>query len=806
MHFRRSIHTSRCVRGLRSTGLALAGAAAAVLFATAAAADAELLPTPRDLEPNVRFWTRVYTEVDGHGGLIHDSEHLDVVYEVIQLPAGASHRSREQRVEQAKRRYRDLLRKLAAGPREGLDGEAARVLALWPPGTSSAELRAASSRLRFQLGQADKFRAGLIRSGRWSDHIEQVMAEHGVPTALVALPHVESSYNPRAYSRVGAAGIWQFTRSTGVRYMRIDTTVDERMDPWKATVAAARLLRDNHRRIGSWPLAITGYNHGVAGMARAVRVLGTDDMGEISRRYKSRSFGFASRNFYAEFLAAWSIHQDPERHFGPIQPEAPLAYDLLETDAYYSAATLSAAIGMDTATLREHNLALLPSVWNGAKLVPQGYAIRIPRHALEVPVETVLASIPKAQRVTQQKRDRYHTVRRGEALSAIARRYGVGTRELVALNNLRSANHIRAGQVLRLPSDGSEAIVVAMAEPPADGVYHVRRGDNLTIIAARFGISQDDLLTWNRLRNRNQLTIGQRLRVAAPVTVVASATTATATDASIVTPSAEPAAKPAVREVAAAEPAAPEPAPAPAIASFAPTVEPEADTAEEADAEALAELEEADEAVAIAAVAESTSTAAPVLPELPAMAPAPESAGVENLPVDAEVVAVRPSTEPALPDPSNYAVTADGRITVQAEETLGHYAEWLEVSATRLRRLNGMRPTSQLVIGRQKKLDFSAVTPEAFVQRRLDYHRSLQEEFFAAWTVTGATTHVIRRGDSLWYLANEKYQVPLWLLRQYNPDIDFGAMPAGTSLVVPLLTSRDEADPAPAASDAEADL
>jgi membrane-bound lytic murein transglycosylase D len=783
------------MRRVRSIGLALAGAGAAVL--AAAAAGAELLPTPRDLEPNVRFWTRVYTEVDGHGGLIHDSEHLDVVYEIIELPPGASHRSREQRVEQAKRRYRDMLRKLAAGPRESLDGEAARVLALWPPGISSAELRAASSRLRFQLGQADKFRAGLIRSGRWRDYIEQVLAEHGVPSALVALPHVESSYNPRAYSRVGAAGIWQFTRSTGRRYMRIDTTVDERMDPWKATVAAARLLRDNHRRVGSWPLAITGYNHGVAGMARAVRVLGTDDMGVISRRYKSSSFGFASRNFYSEFLAAWNIHREPERHFGPIQPEAPLAYDLLETDAYYSAATLASAIGIDAQSLREHNLALLPSVWSGAKLVPQGYAIRIPRHALEVPVETVLASIPKTERVTQQKRDRYHTVRRGEALSAIARRYGVGTRELVALNNLRSANHIRAGQVLRLPSDGSEPIVVAMAEPPADGVYHVRRGDNLTIIAARFGISQSDLVAWNRLRNKNQLTIGQRLRVAPPVTVVASATTATATDASIVTPSAAAAAPvaPAPAAPEAIQPAAPEPAaPAAQIALVAPTVEPGADTAEEADAEALAELEEADEAVAIAAGAEAASPAALTPPELPAVAPAPESAVVEDLPADAEVVAVRPSTEPALPDPSNYAVTADGRITVQAEETLGHYAEWLEVSATRLRRLNGMRSNSQLVIGRQKKLDFSVVTPEAFLQRRLDYHRTLQEEFFAAWTVTGATTHVIRRGDSLWYLANEKYQVPLWLLRQYNPDIDFGAMPAGTSLVVPLLTSREEAD------------
>ena len=95
-----------------------------------------------------------------------------------------------------------------------------------------------------------------------------------MPAALVALPHVESSYNPIARSFVGAAGLWQFTRSTGRRFMQIDHVVDERRDPFLSSVAAASLLQYNYSILKSWPLAITGYNHGVAGMRRAVKKFG----------------------------------------------------------------------------------------------------------------------------------------------------------------------------------------------------------------------------------------------------------------------------------------------------------------------------------------------------------------------------------------------------------------------------------------------------------------------------------------------------------------------------------------------------
>jgi membrane-bound lytic murein transglycosylase D len=108
-------------------------------------------------------------------------------------------------------------------------------------------------------------------------------------------------------------------RPTARLFMRVDYLVDERLDPYTASEGAARLLRGNYERLGSWPLAITAYNHGPGGMAKAVRILGTRDIGTIVARHRSPSFGFASRNFYAEFMAARRIDRDPARYFGPIR-------------------------------------------------------------------------------------------------------------------------------------------------------------------------------------------------------------------------------------------------------------------------------------------------------------------------------------------------------------------------------------------------------------------------------------------------------------------------------------------------------
>lgn len=159
-------------------------------------------------------------------------------------------------------------------------------------------------RFRGQGGLADTFIAAANRAQEYMPYMEKTFRKNGLPIALTRLPFVESMFNLNARSKVGASGIWQFMPETGKEYMHVGSLVDERNNPYKATRAAAQLFADNYKELGNWPLAVTAYNHGRGGMARAARQLGTSQLGSIITNYKSPSFGFASKNFYAELLAA----------------------------------------------------------------------------------------------------------------------------------------------------------------------------------------------------------------------------------------------------------------------------------------------------------------------------------------------------------------------------------------------------------------------------------------------------------------------------------------------------------------------
>jgi membrane-bound lytic murein transglycosylase D len=569
--------------------------------------------------------------------------------------------------------------------------------------------------------------------------------------------------------------------------MRVDNVIDERMDPFASSDGAARLLRSNYDSLASWPLAITAYNHGVGGMKRAVSKLGTDDISVVIAKYKSRTFGFASRNFYTEFLAALDVDQNAERYFGPLIPRQPVRYEIATLEQFLPAKAVEKALGVDRETLREHNRSLRPAVWNGAKYMPEGFELRVPAGALERPIDVALASIPGPQRFAKQHRDRLYTVRRGDSLSKIARKYNVKERELVALNNLRSRHRIRAGQVLVLPDEpGARAPVsVARVEPPANGVYHVRRGDTISKISARFGLTETSLVSMNGLRNRHQIAVGQRLTVSTNTSPGKPAATIGKKAAS---------AAPKPVEQAAAKTNAPK-----AAQPITAAARPSAETPTEADAKA-----EAGSSIALASNAradnslEVTSDFGLADAIEPTADPAATgSAGVANADVTGALVDDLASPVPSAasvvipaPDPSDYAVSSDDRITVQANETLGHYADWLEIRTSRLRRLNGIRYGTPVGIGRLTKLDFSVVSRENFTQRRLEYHHTLQEEFFDAFEVVGTDTHQLKKGDTLWDLAEKRYRVPVWLLRQYNPTLDFSALQAGTPLTIPRIAPR----------------
>jgi len=525
---------------LRSA-VAIAVAAAlhvALAARPAAATPNDLFPRPPGIHARIALWTRVYAEVDTNGGLIHDSEELDVVYEVIRWPKSISGAEEERRIARAKNHYAAVLNRLADGG-TNLTPEERRVLALFPPGVSRATLRAAADRVRFQRGLADRFRDGVIRSGQWLPHIRKVFRDRGLPEDLGLLPHVESSFNPLAYSHAGAAGLWQFMPSTGARYMRIDRAVDERYDPFRASEAAAALMRDNYETTGTWPLAITSYNHGAGGMMRAVKALGTRDIAVIIDRYQGQTFGFASKNFYTCFLAANDVDRNAQRYFGAIERERPIPFEQLVTRGPTSAQALARTFGVDIGLLRELNLALRDGVWDGRVSIPAGYAVRLPRVAGRPPVEQLAATLPKTELDTAAARITSGTkyrVRRGETLSMVARRYGVSPAELARANKLRTTSKLRVGQTLRIPS-GGEAVAsdppaptrVAKTAPaskpsatkaakpaPAKAAtrsHTVKPGETLAAIARQHGLSVAKLAQANGLSPATRVKVGQKLRI-----------------------------------------------------------------------------------------------------------------------------------------------------------------------------------------------------------------------------------------------------------------------------------------------------
>src|SRR6201996_8080299 len=356
----------------------LLGCALALLCATRLLAAENPMPRPPELERDVQFWIRVYTEVDTNSGFLHDAYNLAVVYETLHFGPNASSHEREKIVEASRTRYEAALRRIAAANGGALSEDDQRILDMWGTQGTPSRLLQAIDDIRFQLGQADRFKAGLIRSGAWKTHIAETLANLGLPAELAVLPHVESSFNPAAYSKVGAAGLWQFMRSTGRRYMRIDSAVDDRLDPFRSTEAAAQLLAYNYRILGTWPLALTAYNHGAAGVRHAKETLGTDDIVKIVRQYNGRTFGFASRNFYVSFLAALEVDRNPEKYFGSIEKLSEARFQEVVVPGYVSIGSLERALKIDQQKLRDLNPALLRAVWDGQRHVPKSYHLRLP--------------------------------------------------------------------------------------------------------------------------------------------------------------------------------------------------------------------------------------------------------------------------------------------------------------------------------------------------------------------------------------------------------------------------------------------
>lgn len=454
----------------------------AVLSASSVAFATSDFTVPARLKPQVDFWVGIFATYGKRQIVIHDTAHLDRVYSVLDFSDLDAEGLSETQIQLAmkdqedaeKARVRALLYRLEqVDPRdEYLTQEEERIIALFASDPSPSKYRdaAADDRVRGQRGLRERFARGIQVAHGYFPTMEQIFRDHGVPEEITRLPLVESCFNVNAYSKVGAAGVWQFMPSTGRRFLRIDGSVDERLDPLLATRAAAQFMRENYIRLGTWPLAIKAYNHGPGGIARAVRDTGTTDPVTIIETYRGPAYKFASRNFYPEFLAALHVERNYRKYFGDLPLDPPFGAETVYLSRHTTIGAVARCAGSDEFDIAALNPSLLQSVKSGGRPIPSGYSLRVPRGsgdrvescvaALPVPARQVARRNAPSRRQSESSVNRgrkarsgavVHRVKKGQTLSQIASIYGCSVDRIRRGNKLKG-NKIHAGQVLRIPA------------------------------------------------------------------------------------------------------------------------------------------------------------------------------------------------------------------------------------------------------------------------------------------------------------------------------------------------------------------
>ncbi len=350
-----------------------------------------------------KFWFRVYTEFDSNKKIIHDSLHPHIIFDIVDVSDILAQPARAQWLNVVKAQklvskrvaeIRQKLKKMARKKKEDMTTEELGWLAQFEgiKGNQKKIILTSSQGLRVQTGQKDFYESALTTSGRYLEGMEAIFKQKNLPIELTRLPFVESSFVIGATSKVGAAGIWQFMPTVGRQFMRVNDQMDERRSPWKATEAAAKLLKENYIILHKkWGLALTAYNHGPGGVRKAMERTGSKDIAKIVRTYRSKNFDFASANFYTCFLAA--LHAQMYRDIiWPDHLTSPaLTYDSVNLKKAMRPKQLVQLTGLSSEEILLYNPELDRS-FRRNYAIPKGYRLFLPSEAkfsLQKPIAVV---------------------------------------------------------------------------------------------------------------------------------------------------------------------------------------------------------------------------------------------------------------------------------------------------------------------------------------------------------------------------------------------------------------------------------
>ncbi len=376
----------------------------------------------------------------------------------------------------------------------------------------------------FQGNLREFLTEGLTRGAQYLPMIQDVFRAEGLPLDLAYVPLIESAFKPTALSRAKAKGVWQFMRGTARENgLKQDWYIDERSDPYKATIAAAKYLKSLYRTFEDWHLALASYNGGPGRVQRALRRSRRNEFWSLSAT--SRYLPRETRAYVPMILAATIIAKNPAKYGFEITTLAADPSESVSVPAAVDLRRIAEWAGVSADDIQRLNPELRR--WT-TPLRTARYDVRVPAGTADGVRTGLEAASPSSLNALQ-----WHAVKRGESLASIARKLRVSRADLAEANYLRTNSRVQAGQRLvipRMPSAALLARAASRAEPdlvaaldvreqpealeadeePARVVYRVRRGDTLYSIARKHGTTIEQLKAWNKLRG-NVLSIGTRL-------------------------------------------------------------------------------------------------------------------------------------------------------------------------------------------------------------------------------------------------------------------------------------------------------
>ncbi len=371
------------------------------------------------------------------------------------------------------------------------------------------------------------FERWLKRSGRYMELFRGVLLKEGLPQDLVHLVFVESGFNMHAKSYASAVGPWQFMLGTGKMFgLNVNQWVDERRDPEKSTVAAARYLKHLYGIFGDWPLALASYNAGEGTVLRAVKRQGTTNYWELKLPKQTE-------DYVPKFMAALAISRDPVKYgFADVEFDDPFAFDEVSLRGAVDLRGVAKLADCTIADLKELNPALRANAVRTASGVT---TLRVP----EGKGELISQRLRDGQKLPSVDLTVNHRVKRGETLKNIAAEYSVSARTLASVNRITRKRPLKRGMLLTIPASmkspnpqiiesddpshstayvptrriGLPAQIKGNSDNAVSRTVHtVRKGETLSGIAKRYGVTTEQLTAWNKLASPS-VRGGTRLRI-----------------------------------------------------------------------------------------------------------------------------------------------------------------------------------------------------------------------------------------------------------------------------------------------------